>query len=95
MILKEIYLYPEVMDYGEELTYQFKDLTRPLCNYLGRKVKEAKCETNGFNWICFIGLRDIDNKYNVPKDKISNAIDEFAESGFVNEWIFKKKNKRP
>lgn len=137
MILKDIYLYPEFQDYGEEVTYPFKELTRSLCNYLGRKVKEAKCETVGFNRVCFIGrnepnsepyvnssnvlgveifideseyrntskdalnkyfsrlvmdgLDKVDDRYHLPKDIIVNAINEFEQSGFVNEWIFKKK----
>ncbi|MBN3231319.1 hypothetical protein [Pectobacterium brasiliense] len=137
MILKDIYLYPEVLDYGEEITYPFKELTRSLCNYLGRKVKEAKCETAGFNRVCFIGRKEpsgevyvnssnvlgveifidedeylnttkeklnkyfskiimdgldkVDDKYSLPKAVIANAINDFECSGFVNEWVFKKK----
>lgn len=137
MILKDIYLYPEVQDYGEEITYPFKELTRSLCNYLGRKVKEAKCETAGFNRVCFIGRKEpggepyvnssnvlgveifidedeyrntskdelnkyfsrlvmdgldkVDDRYPLPKDIIVTAINDFERSGFVNEWVFKRK----
>ncbi|AOR61172.1 hypothetical protein [Pectobacterium parmentieri] len=137
MILKDIYLYPELLDYGEEITYPFKELTRSLCNYLGRKVKEARCETAGFNRVCFVGRKEpsgeayvnssnvlgveifidedeylnttkeklnkyfsklimdgldkVDDKYSLPKDVIVNAISDFECSGFINEWVHKKK----
>ncbi|MBI0549576.1 hypothetical protein [Pectobacterium parmentieri] len=137
MILKDIYLYPDVLDYGEELTYPFKELTRSLCNYLGRSIKQAKYDTTGFNRVCFIGRKNpigesyvnssnvlgveifideneylhtlkselnkyfaklvingldkVDGRYSLPKDLIVNAIDEFENSGFINEWVFKRK----
>ncbi|EDQ7230751.1 hypothetical protein XL92_004257 [Salmonella enterica subsp. enterica] len=54
MILKEIYLYPELLDYGEEITFLFKKQSRSLCNYIERHLKSIKYQTADFKRICFV-----------------------------------------
>ncbi|AZI92186.1 hypothetical protein AB1P82_000350 [Salmonella enterica subsp. enterica serovar Senftenberg] len=64
MILKEIYLYPETLDYDDSFTFPFKLQTRSLCNYIERYIKNLKYKTPDFKRVCFI-CRDgiIDESY--------------------------------
>lgn len=57
MILKEIYLYPELSDYGKEITFPFKEQTRSLCNYLERFIRLEKIHTEKFKRVCFVGRK--------------------------------------
>ncbi|EBS7636927.1 hypothetical protein CDR68_25120, partial [Salmonella enterica] len=54
MILKELYLYPEILDYGEDITFLFKRQSRSLCNYIERYLKKIKYKTDSFKRICFV-----------------------------------------
>jgi hypothetical protein len=56
MILKQIYLYPDLVEFNlnknlDTIRYQ----TRFICNYLEQKLKVLKFETKEFNKICLIG----------------------------------------
>ena len=66
MILNEIYLYPEILDFGEKIAFPFKLQTRSLCNYIERFVKKEKYQTKGYNRVCFIGRKqgDLNNRVN-------------------------------
>jgi hypothetical protein len=55
MILKELYLYPDLVDYNDEIVHPFRDQSRSICNYLERHLKLIKFNTEGFKRICFIG----------------------------------------
>jgi hypothetical protein len=55
MILKEIYLYPDLVDFHEDVVNPFRDQSRSICNYLERQLKPIKFKTEGFKRICFIG----------------------------------------
>lgn len=57
MILKNIYLFPELSDYGREITYPFKEQTRSLCNFIERRLKEIKYLTEGYKTVCFVGKK--------------------------------------
>lgn len=57
MILKNIYLFPELDDYGREVTYPFKEQSRSICNFLERKIKDLKYNTEGFRTVCFVGKK--------------------------------------
>lgn len=55
MILKEIYLYPELTEYGDDIIHPFRDQSRSICNFLERSLSVEKVETPNFKKICFIG----------------------------------------
>ena len=56
MILRDIYLYPDLVEFPQELTSTFRYQTRSLCNFLERNVlKRLKFETDGFRRLCIIG----------------------------------------
>lgn len=61
MILKEFYLYPDLVEYSNEVTYPFRDQSRCICNYLERQIKRLKFKTNGFKRICIKGKLSPDN----------------------------------
>lgn len=54
MYLKEIYLYPDIMDFDKTITFSFKRESRSLCNYIERHLKKMKCQTINFKKICFV-----------------------------------------
>lgn len=54
MILKDIYLYPELTEYDIALTSKFREQTRSLCNFLGRHIKPAKIRCDKYNRVCFV-----------------------------------------
>ncbi|AOR63385.1 hypothetical protein [Pectobacterium wasabiae] len=135
MILKHIYLFPELDDYGKEITYSFKEQSRSICNFLERKIKDLKYSSEGFRAVCFVGKKhpskdvfvnssnvlNIDvyideNRYKItsidylnsyfieiiksglskcgdilPITEITSALHEFENSGYVNEWVHKKR----
>ena len=55
MILKEIYLYPDLVEYENNTVHTFRYQSRSICNYLERTLKKIKFNTDGFKRICFIG----------------------------------------
>ena len=56
MILKELYLYPDLVEYPSGVTDIFRDQTRCLCNYLERTaLKSIRFNSEGFKRICVIG----------------------------------------
>lgn len=54
MILKDIYLYPELTEYDVAVTSKFKEQTRSLCNFLGRYIKSAKVKCEKYNRVCIV-----------------------------------------
>ncbi|AYH20923.1 hypothetical protein C5E22_22180 [Pectobacterium parmentieri] len=135
MILKNIYIFPELEDYGKEIVYPFKEQSRSICNFLERKIKDLKYNSKGFRSVCFVGKRhpskdffvnssnvlNVDiyidesryksttiyclNSYFIeiiksgldkcgdilPIAEITSALNEFENSGYVNEWVHKKR----
>lgn len=55
MILKELYLYPDLVEYEKGTVYPFRDQSRSICNYLERQLKKIKFNADGFKRICFVG----------------------------------------
>lgn len=55
MILKELYLYPDLVEYEKDIVYPFKYQSRSICNYLERHLKKIKFNTDGFKRVCFVG----------------------------------------
>jgi len=57
MILKEVYLYPDLTEYSDEIIHPFRDQSRSVCNFLERHLSAEKFETVGFKKICFVGTK--------------------------------------
>lgn len=55
MILKEIYLYPDLVEFSDDIIHPFRDQSRSICNFLERSLSAEKFETPNFKKICFIG----------------------------------------
>ncbi|WP_330983697.1 MULTISPECIES: hypothetical protein [Enterobacterales] len=94
MILKEIYLYPEILDYREEITFLFKKQSRSLCNYIERYLKAVKYQTDDFKRICFVCQKEpLSNTYintcNVLCVSIPMSQDEYTnkKKEFLNEYF--------
>ncbi len=45
MILKEIYLYPDLGEFSDEIIHPFRDQSRSICNFLERSLSAEKFET--------------------------------------------------
>lgn len=54
MKLKNIYLYPDLVEFQSDAIQLFRDQTRYICNFLQRQLKSSDLETNGFNKICIV-----------------------------------------
>ncbi|AXA58032.1 hypothetical protein ACNT2N_04170 [Pseudomonas thivervalensis] len=64
MILKEIYLYPDLGEFSDEIIHPFRDQSRSICNFLERHLSAEKFETPNFKKICFVGTRQaVDEPY--------------------------------
>lgn len=57
MILKSIFLYPDLVEFStrEKDLLAVRDQTRHICNYLDRRLPTLKFQADGFNRICIIG----------------------------------------
>lgn len=57
MILKHIYLYPDLVEFADRKDdlAVVRDQTRHVCNYLERQLAALKFQVSGFNRICVIG----------------------------------------
>lgn len=58
MILRELYLYPDLVEFQDDIVCLFRDQSRSICNYLERQLKPVKFDANGFKRICFIGKNE-------------------------------------
>jgi len=65
MILKQIYLYPDLVEFNirSKDASIIRDQTRHICNYLERQLLKLKFNSEDFNKICIIG-------YSTPKSEI-------------------------
>ncbi|WP_080684749.1 hypothetical protein [Pseudomonas brassicacearum] len=50
MILKEIYLYPDLGEFSDEIIHPFRDQSRSICNFLERSLSAEKFETPTSSW---------------------------------------------
>lgn len=57
MILKEMYLYPDLVEYGDDVVHPFRDQSRSICNFLQRSLGAEKFVAAGFRKICIVGKR--------------------------------------
>ncbi|NKB58970.1 MAG: hypothetical protein GKS00_21785 [Alphaproteobacteria bacterium] len=48
-------MYPDLLEFSDEIVHPFRDQTRSFCNYLERKLKSVKFKTENFRRICIIG----------------------------------------
>ncbi len=55
MIFKDIFIYPEPVDYDSAVVTSFKMQSWSICLYLIREIKTKKIVLDNFNRICFIG----------------------------------------
>ncbi|MCH5021973.1 hypothetical protein [Pectobacterium atrosepticum] len=83
MILKHIYLFPELDDYGKEITYPFKEQSRSICNFLERKIKDLKFSSEGFKTVCFVG------KKQPSKDVFVNSSNVLNVDVYIDEDRYK------
>ncbi len=82
MIFKEIYLYPELSDYGKDINFPFKEQTRSLCNYLEKYIKSEKYQTTNFKRVCFVGRK------NPKKHDYVNSCNVLEVEFFLDEKIY-------
>lgn len=62
MIFKELYLYPDLVEYSDNVVVPFRDQSRSVCVYLERFIKPLKFKAD-FKRIVFVGKSN-------PNDKI-------------------------
>ncbi|HFP5559038.1 TPA: hypothetical protein ACHIW3_002628 [Escherichia coli] len=55
MILKDIYLYPDLTEFDDNITNKFRLESRSLCNFIGKKIKERHIVTKNYKRICVVG----------------------------------------
>ena len=70
MILKELYLYPDLVEFEDDIVHPFRDQSRSICNYLERQLKPVKFDANGFKRICFIGKNEPNSECYVNSSKV-------------------------
>lgn len=70
MILKELYLYPDLAEYPDEVVHPFRDQSRSVCNFLERELKSIKFEADGFKRMCVVGKLSPNTKCYVNTSKV-------------------------
>jgi len=86
MILKELYLYPDLTEYPQSLTGRVRDQTRCLCNYLERNVlKKTRFKTEGFKRVCIIGSREPKKTATINSSNIVSVDVKFSESEYSSK----------
>ncbi|WP_064792209.1 hypothetical protein [Shewanella woodyi] len=70
MILKELYLYPDLVDFKDNIVHPFRDQSRSICNYLERVLKQIKYDSKAFKRICFIGKSQPSSECFVNSSKV-------------------------
>ena len=55
MILKELYLYPDLVEFPDEIVHPFRDQSRSICNFLERELQTIRFSADGFKRICIVG----------------------------------------
>lgn len=65
MILKHIYLYPDLVEFAarKDELLTIRDQTRHICNYLERQLVPLKFEADGFGRICIVGSSNPGDMY--------------------------------
>lgn len=61
MILRNIYMQPEPLDYPDSVKRSFRDRNRCFTNYIQRHIRSLRYETKGFNCVTVIGRTEINN----------------------------------
>jgi hypothetical protein len=83
MILREIYLYPDLRQYPDDITGNVRDQTRCLCNYLERNtLKPLRYKTEGFKRICVVGSKESSGKVFVNSSGVACVDVKFSESEY-------------
>ncbi|SIO92802.1 hypothetical protein [Vibrio spartinae] len=84
MILKELYLYPDLVEYSDEIVHPFRDQSRSICNYLERELKLVKFDANGFKRICFIGKSVPSKDCYINSSKVLIVEFKFDEKNYLS-----------
>lgn len=84
MILKEIYLYPDLVDYAGSIVHPFRDQSRSICNYLERRLKRIKFDAEGFKRICFVGKKEPNSGCFVNSSKVLIVEISFDENQYTS-----------
>lgn len=82
MILKELYLYPDLIDFEDDIVHPFRDQSRSICNYLERQLKPVKFNAEGFKRICFIGKKKPNSECFVNSSKVLSVEIYFDENKY-------------
>jgi hypothetical protein len=71
MILKQIYLYPDLVEFNSrsEDVSVVRDQTRHICNYLERQLDSLKFDSGGFNKVCIVGYGNPSSEMYVASTK--------------------------
>lgn len=84
MILKEIYLYPDLVGFPDEVVREFRDQSRSICNYLERAIKPVKFNSDGFKRICFIGSGSPEIRCYINSSKVLIVEVKFDKSEYFS-----------
>lgn len=85
MILRDIYLYPDLVEYPISTTSIFRYQTRNICNYLERvALKSLKFKTNDFRRICIIGKSSPNDTAYVNSSNVLGVDVKFNEKEYLS-----------
>jgi hypothetical protein len=84
MILTQVYLYPDLVEFRTDAAFAFRNQTRLLCHYVQRYLAPLKIQTNGFNRIFVIGKNQASgasclNSSNVLVVEVQLDIEEYKK----------------
>lgn len=83
MILKEIYLYPDLIEFDKSVVGIFRDQSRSICNYIERHLKAIKFKSEGFKRICFVGKKKPSDLAYINSSKVL-IVEVFFDEGTYN-----------
>jgi len=69
MILTQVYLYPDLVEFPTEAAFAFRNQARFLCHYVQRYLASLKIQ-NGFNRICVIGKNQASESSHINSSKV-------------------------
>lgn len=86
MILKELYLYPDLVEYPGGITDVFRDQTRCLCNYLERTaLKSTRFKSEDFKRICVIGSKTPNDTVTINSSNVACITTSFDPEEYASK----------
>lgn len=82
MFLRSVALYLNQLEFDHEFGSDFLYRTRYLCNFVSRKLRSERIESNGFNQICVEGTRSPTDECRIVPEKSLMAKVGFDEGNF-------------